>query len=325
MSSTLHSPTVEGDLPPSEGLERVSCPLCGADDASVRFPVRDFLFGEPDQFTLVTCNECGLFYLNPRPTMEGLSRFYPEEYFCYDPVLQLSKSPKKAMGGNTKALSLSRIRHLERHVSKIPAESCILDVGCGANGFLFHLHRLRECETLGIDFNEAVVTAIQERLGMPARHGTLLDSDLPASSFDGVAMYEYLEHEGNPVATLNEARRVTKPGGWLAVEIPNVASPLARFFGRNWTQIDAPRHLVLYTPSTIAKMLEHCGYEVIGIRRLRYSWLLGFSILVALGVRKMGKPRLAYGLLGMLATIPFLPVAWCCPEFLRVYARAPSR
>jgi len=324
MGSTSKSQTAEDDAALGAGLERVCCPLCQADDASLRFPVQDYLFNQPDQFTLVTCNQCDLTYLNPRPKLEALGRFYPEEYFCYDPVLRLSGSPKRAMGGPTKALNQRRIAQLERHVSKIPSTSRVLDVGCGAYGFLYHLHRLRKCETLGIDFNAAVVSAIQERLGLPAQHGTLLDADLPPASFDGVAMYEYLEHEGNPVATLNEARRVTKPGGWLVVEIPNVASPLARLFGRKWTQIDAPRHLVLYTPSTIARMLEQCGYEIIGIRKLWYQWLLGLNFLVVLGARNMGKLRIGNLLLGFLASLPLLPVPWFCPEFLRVYARVPS-
>jgi hypothetical protein len=81
---------------------------------------------------------------------------------------------------------------------------------------------------------------------------------------------------------------------------------------------------VLYAPRTSEKMLERCGDQVIGVRTLRYSWLRGCNTPVALGVGKMGKPRLVCGLLGVLAPLPCLPVAWCCPELLRVCASAPA-
>ena len=46
-------------------------------------------------------------------------------------------------------LALQRIRQLEHHIGQIPRSARILDVGCGANAFLYHLHRLRGCEASG--------------------------------------------------------------------------------------------------------------------------------------------------------------------------------
>lgn len=309
-------------LPPDlQDFESVVCPACGANEPAPLHRVRDHLFGQPGEFTLARCGRCGVVYLNPRPTPAGLARFYPSQYFCYDPVLG-ARAGVPRMGGLTKRLALQRISQLERHLGPVPREARVLDVGCGANAFLYHLHRLRGCNTLGIDFNETVVRAIRDRLGMPAEAGSLLTCELPGAGFDGIGMYEYIEHEGNPREVLSRARRACRPGGWLAIETPNVDSGLARVFGRKWCQLDAPRHLVLYSPETLTRLLDSCGWQVIAVRPLTFQWMLGFSILVALGLRHMGRLRPWEAALGVTATLPFLPVPWIFPEFMRVYARA---
>lgn len=302
-------------------MENVACPLCGADEASLYRRTRDHLFRQPGEFTFVRCSRCGLVYLNPRPTLDALTQYYPENYFCYRPAIQ-GTEPKHAMGGLVASLALSRIRQLEKYTGRVLSSAHILDVGCGGNSFLYHLNRLRGCETLGVDFNAKVVNAIQQHYGMKAMCGYLPECRLPTATFDGVGMYEYLEHEGRPRDILAEARRITKPGGWLALEIPNIGSGLARLFGRKWCQLDAPRHLVLYDPVTIRRMLEQSGYEIIAIRPLCYQWMFGFSVLVAMGFRNMGMLPLLETTLAVAITLPFLPLTWLWPEFLRIYARA---
>lgn len=309
----------------SSDFESVPCPGCGSNEPITLHRVRDHLFAAPGEFTLVRCGRCGLVYLNPRPTLEELQQFYPSNYFCYQPVME-PEAPAEGdqdipLGGLTGRLARQRIGQLETHVGRVSPSSRVLDVGCGANAFLFHLRRLRGCETLGIDFNAAVVEAIHRKLQMPALWGSILDLELPAAGFDGVAMYEYLEHEGRPYEVIAEACRLTRPGGWLVIETPNIASGLAKLFGRKWCQLDAPRHLVLYEPATITRMLDRCGYEVIAVRPLTYQWMLGFSVLVALGFRRLGRLRPLETALAVAATLPFAYLPWLFPEFMRVYAR----
>lgn len=305
----------------SNQLENTPCPGCLADVPRPRHRVRDHLFAQPDEFMLAQCGACGLVYLNPRPTPAGLARFYPSDYFCYDAVLG-GHSGSAKMGGLTRTLAMQRIRELENNVGQVRSEARILDVGCGANAFLYHLQRLRSCETLGLDFNEKVVAAIRERLNMPAISGSLLEADLPAAHFDGIGMYEYIEHEGRPLDVLRRARSLARSGAWIALETPNIDSGIAKVFGRKWCQLDTPRHLVLYTPATLSRILEACGWQVITVRPLTFQWMFGFSVLVAMGLRNMGRLRPWEAALGVAATLPFLPLPWIFPEFMRVYARA---
>src|SRR4029079_258759 len=64
--------------------EIVTCNLCGADDALLLYTGRDYRLRVDDHvWNLVRCRVCGLGYLNPRPTMEEISAYYPESYFSH--------------------------------------------------------------------------------------------------------------------------------------------------------------------------------------------------------------------------------------------------
>jgi len=50
--------------------------------------------------------------------------------------------------------------------------------------------------------------------------------------------------------------------------------------------------------------------------------MFGCSVLVAMGFRNMGMLPLLETTLAVDITLPFLPLTWLWPEFLRIYARA---
>jgi hypothetical protein len=52
------------------------------------------------------------------------------------------------------------------------------------------------------------------------------------------------------------------PGGLLIVEVPNAGGAGGRLFGRYWSGLDFPRHLVHFTPATMTAMVERAGGRV---------------------------------------------------------------
>ena len=62
-------------------LEHVNCDLCCADDIQpfAVLPADAGWSGQPGEFTLVRCQNCGLLYINPRPTQAALVEYYTEE------------------------------------------------------------------------------------------------------------------------------------------------------------------------------------------------------------------------------------------------------
>ena len=65
-------------------MHETACPLCGADRPHPAYHItRDCQHGTRGPFHGVRCTECGVLYLNPRPSAAELARYYPTEYAPY--------------------------------------------------------------------------------------------------------------------------------------------------------------------------------------------------------------------------------------------------
>lgn len=308
--------------PTREILEEIACPLCGAPSFDPFLRGRDRLFARGGRYHLVRCRQCTLIFQNPRPTPTSLALHYPDAYFCYLPLEDM-RSPKRWIAAAALCELTGRaIRLLERCTGRLTPDAQVLDVGCGINHLLRELRRRRGCTGVGVDFKAEVVAYVRDRLQMPVVHGTLPDARFDAGRFDVVFMTEYLEHEPQPLAILREARRVLRPGGHLAIEVPYIGGWPARIFRSCWSQLDLPRHLVFYTPHTLDDALRRTGFRVLQVRRYGAAFSTGASLMNLLGYRWMGRLRtvelLAVAALG-LPSLPFTPLLH---EFLHVVARA---
>ena len=233
--------------------ESISCPLCGEDQVERLFTARDRLVGMPGEFPVVRCRSCGFVYLNPRPTTDALSAYYPEVYY---PVGGGQETPE--------ALSVAR-GLLERVEQAEPGRKLrILDAGCGAGLFL-KLARDAGHEVAGVELSLSAVEYGRNVYGLPIAWGTLESAELPADHFDVVTMWHMLEHTPDPVEALTAVRRVLKPGGIVLFGVPNIASLEAKLFGRRWFSLDAPRHLVHFSPQSARQAVETSGLSVDGI------------------------------------------------------------
>jgi ubiquinone/menaquinone biosynthesis C-methylase UbiE len=215
-----------------------------------------------------------------------------------------------------------RLQQIESVTGKLARGTHALDVGCGRGELLARLQQERGCACEGTDLNEAVLAAVHAELGIPVHRGWLPELGLPAGSFDLVSMTEYLEHETQPARVLAEARRLVKPGGYVAVEVPDMSGPVGRWFKHNWWQIDAPRHLMFFSPLTLTKALEQAGFEVARVRRYGMITSMGYSLLQAMGFHYHGANKLSYLSLSAALGLPFVPFLPLLPDFMMVVARA---
>lgn len=110
----------------------------------------------------------------------------------------------------------------------------VLDVGCGPGSITADLANLVDPGLVtGVDPSEDVVA--QARRTAAARGlaniefaaGNVYDLDYPDGTFDVVHAHQVLQHLADPVAALREMRRVTRPGGIVAVRD-------ADFHGMSW-------------------------------------------------------------------------------------------
>ena len=74
-----------------------------------------------------------------------------------------------------------------------------------------------------------------------------------------------------------------KQDGHCVIGIPNIDSFNARTFGNKWYHLDCPRHLHIYSPDTIAKLLDKTGFDVRSIFFHKAPWGLFHSIRLRFG------------------------------------------
>jgi SAM-dependent methyltransferase len=307
---------------PQEALEHTACPTCGVGGATLLLYGRDRLFGKQGWYPVVRCTSCSTQYINPRPSEDALRAHYPADYL---PVRPPEATPPLVRWLARAAISARWSAYLgmvEEVVGTIPAGAQVVDVGCGLNDLLVRLERRRGCRGIGVDISPEVVAYIRDRLAMPVAHGTLLSAKLEPNRFDLVTMNQYLEHEPEPLAMLREARRISKKGAHIVVEVPYSSGLPARVFGSCWSQLDVPRHLVFYTPETLRDILARSGYRLVHIRTFGAPFSIGLSVLQSLGFTRLGRLTALDVCLATLVGLPLLPFFPLLKEFMLAVAVA---
>lgn len=233
--------------------ETVPCPACGASAD------RDFLRAPGDgghEYRLAQCGRCAMVYLNPRPDESSVGAFYPAEYAPYQPP---ARRRRGFLRGLRDRLGL-RERNLSDHIPLQPS-GLLLDYGCGSGWFAAQM-RDRGWNAVGMDFSSHAVEAARRNFGLTVIHGSLPHPAVPPGSADAVTLRAVLEHVHDPGKLLDAVFDVLRPGGWLFVSVPNLSSWGFRRFGRSWSQLDLPRHLLHFTPPTLRALVERHGFTV---------------------------------------------------------------
>jgi ubiquinone/menaquinone biosynthesis C-methylase UbiE len=239
-------------------MESVSCNLCGSDERIPIYHLPDYLLERPDILTvLVKCNRCGLIYQNPRPTIDDIGVHYPPEYDSYNTVPNRVKNSWLM----SKAIQYG-INKRCRIVQENRKGGSILDIGCATGEFLNGMRRYPTWETYGVEISPFASSVARERFGLEVFTGILEEAAYPDEFFDAITLWDVFEHLHDPTNTLREIYRILKPEGVLIIRVPNVNSWDASIFGQYWAGLDAPRHLFVFTPTTLSELLTKCGFKI---------------------------------------------------------------
>jgi 2-polyprenyl-3-methyl-5-hydroxy-6-metoxy-1,4-benzoquinol methylase len=166
------------------------------------------------------------------------------------------------------ARQLERIDSLKlrRVLAACPLDSQarVLDVGCNLGSFLAALRDRTGCSVAGLEPAPTPAKYAREHFHLDVREACLDDvaGSFGPASFDLITLWHVVEHLWEPRRDLHIVRSLLKPGGTLIVEVPNFDDPLRRLFGRSWSYIDVPRHLLHFTPRTLRNFLEEAGFAV---------------------------------------------------------------
>jgi SAM-dependent methyltransferase len=241
---------------------RIACPGCGtnAGEAPALLRGRDRLTGAPGAFDVLGCPACGLAFTSPRLRPEDFALYYPQSYSAYEPNVGERPSLGERLG-SLQRQAIVRFGPYRRIWKRRPGR--LLDVGCGT-GDLAAIFARRGWSAAGIE-PSAEAARHARAIGVEAVAGTLADAPWEDGSFDAVLFNHSLEHIPEPAEALAEAARLLRPGGLLAIAVPNFGSWHRRFFGSAWFQLDLPRHLQHFDRDSLSTLVEAAGLRPVEV------------------------------------------------------------
>ncbi len=278
-----------------------TCPLCGQPGPVPYNNLRDRLFKAAGVWSLRRCAICDLLWLDPRPVSADVGKLYLH-YLTHNPPPEpsgfgrhlrqgiLASALGYPIAGSWIGRALAMLPPVRDRIGgtlmwlRATWKGRLLDVGCGNGEFLVRARALG-WEVGAIEPDPAAAQVARD-CGIPVLAAELEEAALPPGSFDAITLSHVVEHLLDPVAALRQCGRLLKPDGRLVLATPNTHSLGHVCWKRSWVGLDPPRHIVLFSPRALRRVVEEAGLEVAELRTVsRFaSWMWASSR----GIRRYG-------------------------------------
>jgi len=258
--------------------EQARCRVCGQWAAMEPFSVREMMFGSGQSFDYVRCAACGSLLIRAVPN--DLDRFYPAGYYSLAGAGTLARQDARRRWATGVFVDKkifhrkSRLAPLATAILKAPPamddlsrlvaaahlrsrSDPILDVGSGA-----HPDRMVVLRQFGFTNLTAIdpyVAGRSRHHGVPVLNGTI---EQMTGRYRFITFHHSLEHVAEPEATLRAARRLIDARGRIQVRTPVMGTGLWRRYGTDWVELDAPRHLAVFSLKGFQCLVASTGFEI---------------------------------------------------------------
>jgi 2-polyprenyl-3-methyl-5-hydroxy-6-metoxy-1,4-benzoquinol methylase len=278
---------------------RVSqCYLCGSEGNMLHQNIRDHVFGAPGLWSFRKCRneKCGLIWIDPSPLPSHIGKLY-ENYYTHQQKGNDAHSPfhrrlLKNIHSIVRDCYVAR-RYGYREIAprllsplgfllyffplrralldfetmqlSYREEGRLLEIGCGDGLFLSRMQQLG-WKVSGVDPDPSALMFQRGLLDADLRCGNLNQVKFAADSFDVIVMSHVIEHIDDPVALLDECRRLLRPEGTVIIATPNSKSWGHRIFRENWRGLEPPRHFMIFSSDNLAECVRRAGIEPVSVR-----------------------------------------------------------
>lgn len=238
----------------------IVCSACGAD--------RFVALSNVDGWTIGRCGACGLVYVNPAPFFEptdefsDVSRAFEYTEYMHQPITDgILAFERRQLEAN-----LGVISRFRSGGDDSSGTIHFLDIGCGSGAAVRAATDLGWKAT-GIDIDPQLIREGREQLKVDLRCVAILDSDLPAGSFDFLKLRDVVEHLPNPYEVLVKVGELLAPGGVLLLVTPNEGglATQARVALRRRRLLVAtvppPHHLHSFNPGSLVRTMRRAKLE----------------------------------------------------------------
>lgn len=241
------------------------CRICHFNGNGNRFSVNDKMFGGTKNFEYFECEHCGTLQITEIP--EDMSIYYPNDYYSLTSKTSLQKKllsnirdylfylnfPKRlATKLAVKIPNLSLQAFLKVKPNK---QGKVLDVGCGEGKFLKSIYHLGFRNIMGIDPYALKTTYLP--FGIYKKNLFEVQGD-----FDIITFNHVFEHLFDVHAALQKCDQILRKDGLIIIRVPVKDSFAFKYYGENWVQWDAPRHLQIPTKKAIQILADEHHFQI---------------------------------------------------------------
>lgn len=232
------------------------CPICQSNKFSPFITCKDFTVSHSN-FNIVSCNDCGFKFTNPRPSDDIIGSYYKsEDYISHS---NTNKGIIHKLYHTVRSYTLKKkLSLLNNYVSR----GSILDFGCGTGMFL------SVCKKAG--WNTYGFEPDIDARKIAVSNGNNISQDFDSLqktteniSFSAITLWHVLEHVSDLPNTLKYFKVHLKPDGVLLIAVPNYKSFDADYYKEFWAAYDVPRHLYHFDVDSISLLLSNYGFSLL--------------------------------------------------------------
>ena len=245
-----------------------SCPICK--NEMVLFTQNKDLqmkTGE-ELYTAYECKDCNILFQYPFWNPEETHRFYETTYYAHTENAVIPRSIKLLdfyLGNRFSArLSFFLRNKLFPFYPGIVKSKTVLDIGCG-KGLFLDLMKKNNKITYGLEPSDQA-SEIASKKGHKMIDKSLFYSAQKDIKFDLITMFQVAEHlsvkeilEENIFSKMYQS---LEAGGQLVIETPSYECDYAKKYKSDWRALEMPRHLVIFSPKSLSKILTDIGFKV---------------------------------------------------------------
>ena len=224
-----------------------------------------------ESFQYFECSDCHLIFLDPLPM--DLGRYYPSDYYA------LPKSREVAV--ELARFESYKIDMVTRHL----AGGKLVEIGPATGGFCV-LAKEAGFDVRAIEMDARCSQFLRDVIGIEVQNSNeevvALNREEPA---DVIALWHVIEHLRDPWSMIDAIAAKVRPGGIALIATPSPEAFQFKIWGKRWTHVDAPRHVVLIPHDVLVRRMQANGMELVelttsdpgGVSWNWFGWAFGFS------------------------------------------------
>ncbi len=231
------------------------CPFCEAPNTELT--ARKHLI-----LQLRSCKSCGLMFRWPKETPGFSEKFYQD---TYQEVLFRTKLPEPAtlqqfIANNFAGSPMDFAPQISVLKEFLP-RGRVLDFGCSWGYGVYQLQQAGY-DALGFEISRPRAERGRRQLGVEILDDPNDLQNLPSRSIDGIFASHVFEHLLSLKEIFALFARIVKPGGVVAIMVPNGGGQLARELGVGWSPLINEKHTLALDGKFFENNLSPFGFNV---------------------------------------------------------------